>query len=176
MRIVLSTGVAVAILASAIAAQAPAPTPGAEHARMAAFAGQWNYQGEAKASPLGPAGKVTGSETCEWFDGKFQLVCRRKGTGPMGPSTGMSVMGYDPSRKAYTYHAISSQGDNIFVRGKVDGKVWTWTDENTVDGKPLKIHVTVTEQTPTAYALKVQASMDNAPMMVIEEGTATKQP
>lgn len=176
MRIVLSTGVAVGIVAAALTAQAPPQKPGAEHARMAAFEGRWNYQGEAKASPLGPGGTVTSSETCEWFDGKFQLVCRMKGTGPRGPGTGMSVMGYDPGRKAYTYHAITSHGDNIFVRGKADGKVWTWVDETTVDGKAMKIHVTVTEQTPSTYAVKVEASLDNAPMILIEEGTSTKQP
>lgn len=176
MRIVLSTGFAVGIVAAALAAQAPTQKPGAEHARMAAFEGQWNYKGEAKASPLGPGGPVTSSETCEWFDGKFQLVCRTKGTGPRGAGTGMSVMGYDPGRKMYTYQAISSLGDNIFVRGTVAGKVWTWSDETTIDGKAMKILVTVTEQSPSAFGVRVEASMDNAPMMLVEEGTSTKQP
>lgn len=177
MRVVLTTaGLAVGLVAAALAAQAPTQKPAAEHARLAAFAGQWLYTGTAKASPLGPAGTVTSTETCEWFDGGFHLVCRAKGTGPKGPMTGMSVMGYDPARKAYTYHAITSQGDNIFVRGKVAEKVWTWSDETTVDGKAVKILVTVTEQTPSAYGVRVEASMDNAPLMLVEEGTSTKQP
>lgn len=176
MRVVLATCFAVGIGSAALSAQAPPQTPGAEHARMAVFEGQWTYKGEAKASPLGPGGAVTGSETCEWFDGKFQLVCRQKGTGPRGPGTGLSVMGYDPARKAYTYHAITSHGDNIFVRGTTDGKVWTWVDETTVDGKPMKVQVTITEQSASAYGVRVEASMDNAPMMLIEEGTSTKQP
>lgn len=176
MRIVLSTGFAVGLVAAALSAQAPTQQPGAEHARMAAFEGQWTYKGEARTSPLGPGGPVTNAEICEWFEGRFQLVCRQKGTGPRGPSTGLSVMGYDPSRKVYTYHAISSLGDNIFVRGTTDGKVWTWVDETTVEGKPMKVRVTITEQSPSAYGVRVEASMDNGPMMLIEEGTSTKQP
>ena len=174
MRVVTSIVVALALGSAVVAAQATKATPGPEHKRMANFAGQWNYQGEAKASPLGPAGKIAGTETCEWFAGGFQLVCRTKGTGPKGPGTGHSVMGYDPMRKAYTYYAISSHGDNIFVRGQVQGKVWTWTDEATIEGKKMKIVATVTEDTPTSTSFKLEASIEGGPMTVIEEGKSTK--
>jgi len=161
--------------AKAAAAQAPqARKPGPEQKRIGYFAGQWTFQGEAKPSPMGPGGKITATETCEWFAGGFQLVCRTKGTGPMGPGTSQSVMAYDAGHKTYTYHAISSHGDVIFVRGNVDGKVWTWTDDVTVEGKPMKIRATVTEETPTSYSFKLEASMDNGPMAVMEEGKATK--
>jgi Protein of unknown function (DUF1579) len=157
------------------AAQAPpARKPGPEHKRIGYFAGQWNFQGEAKPSPMGPGGKVTANETCEWFAGGFHLVCRSKGTGPMGPGTGQSVMRYDAGRKAYTFHAVSSHGDTIFIRGSVDGKVWTYVDDVTIEGKPMKIRATVTEETPTSYSFKLEASFDNGPMVVMEEGKATK--
>ena len=83
-------------------------------------------------------------------------------------------MGYDPMRKAYTYYAISSHGDNIFVRGQVQGKVWTWTDEATIEGKKMKIVATVTEDTPTSTSFKLEASIEGGPMTVIEEGKSTK--
>ena len=57
MRVVTSIVVALALGSTVVAAQATKATPGPEHKRMANFAGQWNYQGEAKASPLGPAGR-----------------------------------------------------------------------------------------------------------------------
>lgn len=177
MRTVASLAVAVALGSAVVLAQAtkPAkPTPGPEHKRIAFFAGQWNFQGEAKDSPLGPGGKITGSETCEWFAGGFQLVCRTKANGPKGPGTGMSVLSYDPSRKAYTYYALSSFGDNIFVRGQVQDKVWTWSDEATIEGKKMKIVATVTEDSPTTTSFKLEASVDGGPMMVIEQGKSTK--
>jgi hypothetical protein len=171
---VASIGVALVLASSGIAGQGAKPTPGPEHKRIGFFAGQWKFEGEAKESPLGPGGKTSGTETCEWFAGGFQLVCRSKGTGPKGPMTGMSVMSYDPGRKAYTYYALSSLGDNIFVRGQVQGKVWTWSDEAVVEGKKMKFVATVTEDTPTSSSFKLEASVDGGPMTVIEEGKSTK--
>ena len=82
MRIVVSGVVAVLCGTAIVAAQATPPKPSAEHKRLERMVGQWNYQGEAKASPLGPAGKISASETCEWTQGGFGVVCRSKGTGP----------------------------------------------------------------------------------------------
>jgi hypothetical protein len=175
MKRFLSIGVAIAIGTSAIVAQAPDAKPGAEHKRMGYFAGQWTYEGEAKPSPMGKGGKITGNESCEWFAGGFQLVCRTKGTNPKGAVTSQAVMAYDPARKGYTYYAISSQGDNIFIRGQVDGKVWTWTEETMVEGKPMKIQATVTEESPTSYSFKLEGSAGGGPMAVWEEGKATKK-
>jgi hypothetical protein len=175
MKSTLSAAVALSVLTTVAAAQPPQATkPGPEHKRIGYFAGQWNFQGEAKPSPMGPAGKISATESCDWFAGGFHLVCRSKGTGPMGASTSQSIMAYDAGRKAYTYHSISSLGNAIFVRGNVDGKVWTWTDEITADGKPMKIRAVVTEETPTSYSFKLEASVGGAPMAVIEEGKATK--
>lgn len=177
MRLVASIAVGVALCWTAVAAQTAGQakaTPGPEHKRIAYFAGQWNYEGEAKDSPLGPGGKFSGTETCEWFAGGFQLVCRSKGTGPKGAGTGMSVMSYDPARKAYSYYAISSFGDNIFVRGQVQEKIWTWADEVTVDGKKVKIVATVTEESPTSSSFKLEAGVDGGPMTVVEQGKSTR--
>jgi hypothetical protein len=174
---VASIAVTVALGWTAVAAQTTKPTkamPGPEQKRIAYFVGQWKFEGEAKDSPFGPGGKISATETCEWFAGGFQLVCRTKGTSPKGVGTGMSVLGYDPGRKAYTFHAISSHGDNIFARGQVQDKVWTWTDEATMEGKKVKIVATVTEDSPTSSSLKVEVSVDGGPMMVIEQGKSTK--
>ena len=196
MKSMLSGVVALFVLTAAVAAQAPppakpgtekpgtekaaapqaapAPKPGPEQKRIGYFAGHWTFQGEAKPSPMGPGGKITATETCTWFAGGFQLVCNSKGTGPLGAITSQSVMAYDGTRKSYSFHSISSRGDTIFVRGNVDGKVWTWTDDITVEGKPMKIRATVTEDTPTSYSFKLEASIGGGPMAVMEEGKATK--
>ena len=174
MRIVIS-GVVASILGIAIVVAQTTPTqPGPEHKRLERGVGQWNYQGEAKESPMGPAGKITGSETCELFQGGFALVCRSKGTGPKGPATGLNVTSYDEGQKSHTYYAISSQGDNIFVRGHIKGNVWTFEDTIDVGGKPMKLRATVTEESPTATAFKLEAGPADGQMMLIEEGKSTK--
>ena len=175
MRSLLTTVFGVALFTGVVAAQpdSQAPKPGPEQKRIGYFAGDWTFQGEAKPSPLGPAGKINTTESCTWFAGGFHLVCRTKGTGPMGPSTSQSTMSYDAGRKAYTYHSVSSMGSVIVVRGQVDGKVWTWNDEVTIDGKTVRIRATVTEESPTAYSFKLEAG-DGSTMAVVEEGRATK--
>ncbi len=175
MRSKLTAVFGIALLTSVAAAQQPpqASKPGPEQKRIGYFAGDWNFEGEAKPSPLGPGGKISASESCSWFTGGFHLVCRTKGTGPMGPSTSQSTMSYDNGRKTYTYHSINSMGSVIFVRGQVDGKVWTWSDDLTIEGKTMKIRATVTEESPTAYSFKLEAG-DGSSMAVVEEGRATK--
>ena len=83
-------------------------------------------------------------------------------------------MSDEPGRKAYTYYAFSSIGDNIFVRGQVQDKVWTWSDEAVVEVKKMKFLATVTEETPTSTSFKLEASVDGGPMTVIEQGKSTK--
>ena len=117
MRIVGSGVVAALLGLSIVVAQTTPPKPSPEHKRLERMVGQWNYQGEAKASPMGPGGKITGSETCEWFQGGFAVVCRSKGTGPKGPGTGLSVMSYQPAKKAYPYYAISRGITSSFTAG-----------------------------------------------------------
>ena len=69
---------------------------------------------------------------------------------------------------------MSSLGDNIFVRGQVQGKVWTWSDESTMEGKKVKFVATITEETPTSSSFKLEVSVDGGPMTVIETGKSTK--
>jgi Protein of unknown function (DUF1579) len=160
---------------AAAAAQTPQPPkPGAEHKRIDYFVGKWNFSGEAKASPMGPAGKTSGTEECSWFAGNFFLVCNSSMTGPLGAVKGQSIMSYDPAEKTYTFYAFNSIGIGFFVRGQVAGKVWTWTFETNMEGKSMKGRFTVTEETPTSYAFKMEASIDGGPMSVVEEGKSTK--
>lgn len=175
MRTVVSGVVAILLCTPLVVAQTAPAKPGPEIKRMERMLGQWNYQGEAKESPLGPAGKITGSESCEWFQGGFAIVCRSKGTGPQGSGTGMSVMGYDPAQKTYTYYSISSRGDNIFVRGHLKGNVWVFEDTMPVEGKSMKIRATVTEDSATASSFKLEVGPADGQMMVVEEGKSTKQ-
>ena len=174
MRIVVSGVVAALFCTALVVAQTPPAKPGPEHKRLERMVGQWSYQGEAKASPLGPAGKISSSETCELFQGGFAVVCRAKGTGPRGPVTALNVTSYDPAQKSYTYYAVSSMGDNFFVRGHLKGNVWTFEDTMQIEGKPITIRATVTEDSPTASTFKLEAGTAGQ-MMVIEEGKSTKQ-
>ncbi len=142
-----------------VAAQAaPAPKPGPEHQRLGFFVGRWKSAGEIKPGPMGPGGKVTGTDVCEWFEGGFAVVCRSEGQGPSGPSKSIGILGYSPEEKAYTYYGIdnSSMGMSSVPKGTVSGKTWTYTDESKMGGQVVKSRVTIVEESPTAYSFRLE--------------------
>jgi hypothetical protein len=155
----------------AVAAQAPqAPKPGPEHQRLEYFVGKWTSEGEMKPGPMGPGGKITSSDTCEWFEGKFAVVCRSEGTTPMGPSKGLGILGYSPEEKVYTYSGVDNSGMTMTTipRGTVQGNTWTYNDESMMGGKKVKTRVTIKEASPTAYTFKMEMQNPDgtwAPMM-----------
>jgi hypothetical protein len=174
MKHLIAPALAVAMFAAPAMGQ-EAAKPGPQHARMAYFAGSWQFEGEAKDSPMGPGGKLTGADTCEWFAGGFQLICRGDATGPRGPAKTGSVWAWDPSQNHYTYFGHSSMGDAFFVTGNVAGNVWTWSADFPTPAGSVKMRATITEEPPSAYAFKLEMSADGTSWMVVEEGRATKR-
>jgi len=174
MKRFLFVALAVGLLSTLALAQPPMRKAGEEEKRIAYFAGTWTSEGEMKASPMGPAGKTSGRETCEWFPGGFHLVCRGEGTNAMGVGKYQTITGYDPTEKTYTFFMNSSFGDGFFVRGNVTDKVWTWNFENKMEGKVMKTRVTITEESPTAYSFKMESSVDGGPWTLIEEAKVRK--
>jgi hypothetical protein len=160
------------------AAQAPpAPTPGPEHKRLGYFVGKWTTEGEMKPSPMGPGGKISSTDDCEWFEGGFAVVCHSTGKTPMGPSKSIGILGYSPEEKVYTYHGV----DNTMMsmtsvpHGTLQGDTWTYTDENVMGGQKVKSRVTIKELSPTAYTFKMEIQGPDgnwAPMM---EAKSTKK-
>lgn len=174
MKSMLTAALALGALAVPAIAQ-ESPKPGPEQARIGYYEGTWQYEGEAKESPMGPAGKVSMTETCQWFDGGFHLICRSEGTNPMGSVTAQGIMGYDPAEQNYTYYGFNSRGEAFMVRGSVAGDVWTWTGEMSLEGTPLRFRAITTHESPTAYSFKLEMSAGGGEWMVLEEGRATKQ-
>ena len=61
-----------------------------------------------KPGPMGPGGKFTSTDNCEWFEGHYSVVCRSEGTMPMGPSKSIGILGYSPEEKVYTYYGVDN--------------------------------------------------------------------
>ena len=157
--------------ASVVAAQAPqAPKPGPEQARLGYFVGKWKTEGEMKPGPMGPGGKMTGTDTCEWYEGHFSVVCRSEGTGPWGPTKSIGILGYSTEEKAYTYYGVDNSPMTMSTvpKGTLQGKTWSYTDESMMGGKKVKSRVTINEVSPTEYTFKMElqgADGKWAPMM-----------
>jgi hypothetical protein len=163
MKRVSITGLAVLLFSTlfAIAQNPPQmPKPGAEQKNLNFFAGAWTLTGDVKPGPMGPGGKFTGTEHIEWMPGGFFLVSHSQGSSSMGKEIGMAVYGYDAEKKTYTYDEFNNMGENVHATGAFDGKTWTWTNDMTMGGKPMKGRFVLTETSPTSYTFKFDLSQD----------------
>ena len=155
-------------IVAALLLQGPAPslTP---LQKLDYFTGKWAFEWIAPESPLGPAGKITGTETCrKVLDGRF-LECDIEGRGPAGPFTARALMGYDERDKAITRHEFDSSGAVILKKGPMGGDAGGW---NTVfwestpffrDGRPLRLRGSTNMYSPVSYRLRLEISVDGGP-------------
>jgi hypothetical protein len=172
---ILSLSLGLVTMLGIALAQAPdSPKPGPEHKALNYFAGKWTSEGEMKPGPYGPGGKITSQDTCEWFSGGFQLVCRSQGKGPMGPMSSMGVLTFNMQEKAYTFYGIDSMGANELAKGDKSGKTWTFTSTSNVGGETFQSRYTMVETSPTSYTFKWDTSPDGSKWSTMMEGTATK--
>ncbi len=167
--------ICVLLLGVSIQAQAPQgpPKPGPEVKRLAYFVGNWKEEG--KSTAHGAEGPVSSTQKWEWTSGGFFLVGHSANKSPMGEFTIMSVLGYDPASKMYTYNVFDSWGEAFMAKGTVSGDTWTWTTETMMGGKSMMSRVTEKEVSKTQYIYKYESSMDGGKTWSSdEESTFTK--
>jgi hypothetical protein len=156
-------------------AQMEMPKPGPEQKKLDLFAGSWTLDGDMKAGPMGPGGKMTENEKCEWMDGGFFLVCHSDFSGSMGQGKGVSYMGYSSDDKAYTYREFNSWGEFEDSRGAVDGDTWTWTSDEKMGPQTMKGRFTMKITSPTSYNFMFEMSPDGSKWTTVMDGKATKK-
>ena len=156
-------------------AQTEAPKPGPEVKKLDVLAGSWTGEGDIKPSPMGPGGKMTESEKCEWMEGGYFLVCHVDFKSSMGNGYGMGVMGYSKDDKAYTYHEFNSWGEAMDSKGAMDGDTWTWTSDEKVDGKMMKGRFVMKITSATSYDFTYETSPDGTKWTMAVDGKATKK-
>lgn len=160
------------------AAQAPeAPKPGPEHQRLGYFVGKWKAEGEIKPGPMGPGGKFTSTDNCEWFEGRYSVVCRSEGKMPMGSSKSIGILGYNTEEKVYTYYGVDNSNMTMasVPKGTLKGDTWTYTDEGTMGGKKMKSRVIIKELSPTEYTFKMDMQGPDGKWASVMESKNTKQ-
>jgi hypothetical protein len=162
-------------LATAALAQMEAPKPSPEHKKLDTLVGSWTVEGDAKPTPMGPGGKMTEIEKCDWMDGDFFLVCHVDFKSvSMGSGSGMSVLGYSTEDKTYTYREYNSWGESMESKGSVDGDTWVWTNDEKMDGKTSKGRFTMKFISPTVYTFTYEMSPEGSQWTTVMDGKATK--
>ena len=162
------------LLASAALAQ-EAPKPGPEHKKLDVFVGSWMIDGEVKPGSMGPGGKVTEYEKCEWMEGGFYVICHTDFKSAMGNGTGISIMGYSSEDKAYTYREFNSWGEFTDSKGSLDGDTWSWINDEKMGSTPTKGKFTMKITSATSYTFSFELSQDGTKWTTVMDGKAAKK-
>jgi len=172
----LAVSIVLVLLVGPGLAQAPAgpPKPGPEHQKMAYFVGTWESEADMKPSPLGPGGRFTYTQTCEWFEGNFALVCHTDGKSQAGSIKGVSIMAWDAAEKTYTYFSTSSLGQGGFSRGTLEGDTWTWNNATKMNGKPVVLRYTLKQVSPDVCSYKFEMGPPGEPVKLMMDGKQTR--
>lgn len=153
----------------------PMPTPAPELKKLDYFVGTWKSVGELKPGPMGPGGKLSGTDHNEWMPGHFFLIFHSTETSPMGHAVGTAYMGYNSEDKNYTFDAFNSMGEAEHAKGTADGDTWTWTLTEKMGGQAMKGRYTITVASPTSYNFKYEVAPEGGGnYSTVVEGKATK--
>jgi len=167
---------AVMVLAVVALAQESAPKPGPELKKLDVLAGSWVLEGDVKPNPMGPGGKMSESEKCDWMEGGFYLTCHVEfKSANSGSGSALCVFGYSPSDKAYTYREFNSWGEFEDSRGTLDGDSWTWTNDEKMGNTTMKGRFTMKFTSSTSYSFTYEMSADGAKWATVVEGKASKK-
>jgi len=180
MKALKSTvGIALALFVTAattaIADEPQMPQMTAEHESLGMWVGTWSGTGEMKPGPFGDGGPMSWTETCSWFEGgKFHVVCKSKGEGPMGPMKGLGIMGYNAEKKVYTYYGVDNTGWSGYSEGTRSGDTWTYQNEELMGGKTYHSRFTLAMKSDTKITMTWEMSEDGANWAVMMEGTSKR--
>ncbi len=124
-------------------AQAQAPKPGSEQAKLKIWVGDWTYESESQATPLGPAGKAVGKNTTRLILGGFFVEFRGQEKGPAGTLDWMEIDGYDAVNKCFFWNGFGSDGNAQLVTYTIDGTVVRYSGTVHLGEKQVQIRGTV---------------------------------
>ena len=127
-----------------LAAAQTAPTkPGPEHQKLGIFVGDWTYEGQTKATPLGPAGPYTGKMSARLILGGFCVEFRGEEKGPAGAQEWIEIDSYDPVAKKFTWNAFDSGGGTQTVTYTFEGTTASVSGIQVAGGKQYQMRATV---------------------------------
>ena len=87
----------------------------------------------------------------------------------------LSIKGYDPVRRVYTYSAFTSHGEKFYDTGTVDGGTWTWLRDEVRDGKLAQSRYTIRVTSSTSYMFQFEFSLNGTDWITIMTGNAKKR-
>ena len=164
-------------VAAVIAQKQEMPKPGPEHQRLGAFVGNWAFEGELKPGPLGPGGKMTGTDRIEWAPGNFFVQRNYQGNSPNVPGEmhGLEILAYDGAKKIYTFNAFDSLGMMESGTMTVKGNTWSTTGTMTIGAATMRDRCSLEFGAGgSTLTMKCEVSTDGKTWTPASEGRAKK--
>jgi hypothetical protein len=117
-------------------------------------------EGEFKPGPLGPGGRITGTDRHEWMEGGCFLAGHSDFKSSEGDGSSLAVMGYNPQGGVYTYDAYNSIGDAEHAKGVLFPETWIWTAHVKVGSKDTQSRFLIKMLTAASYSFQYVMSED----------------
>jgi hypothetical protein len=142
----------------------PMPPPNMDY-----FLGTWSFDWNMPESPLGPAGKLKGTETYKKILGGLAYESEIEGDSPQGPFKGRALTAYDEKEKLVTRFETDSLGLSMVKTGPIGGDLGGYytihweTAPVKKNGKTVKLKGKTLMLSPAHYRLQVQISVDGGP-------------
>ena len=141
----------------------PMPPPNLDY-----FVGAWSFEWNVPESPLGPAGKIKGTETYKKVSGNTweSLI---EGEGPAGAFKGRAKVVYNEKEKLVTRTESGLFGLSLTKTGPIGGDLggyYTIFWESAPvrkDGRTIKLKGKTLMLSPASYRLQMQISVDGGP-------------
>lgn len=170
-------GILAAVCQVVVEAQT-APKPGPEHKRLEVWAGSWSTQGEVKpGNAYGvAAGKFMRTDRFQWVGDGFFLQLNREIKDPAGEVRHLSMIGYDPVARKYTWAWFDlASGASASFTMTNNGNTWITTGGGTSRaGKPFQERCTSSFASPVLATFQCETSADGKTWSPAIEGKATK--
>jgi hypothetical protein len=128
----------------------PARDPGYDV--LQSFVGKWTMKGK----------EQTFREDCDWYDGRFHIVCHSEFTRDDGSvGRGISILGFVPG-EGYVYTGIGNRGRyETLARGTVSGEILEYRSTTVEDGKPTIVRIRIGPFDEVGMPFIVDASTDD---------------
>jgi len=142
----------------------PMPPPNLDY-----FIGSWSFDWNVPESPLGPAGKMKGTETFKKILNGQKYESEIQGDGPEGSFQGRAVTSYDEKEKTVSRYEILTYGLPTYKSGTIGGDLggyYTIYWESAPlkkSGKTIKLKGKTQMLSPAHYRVFVDISVDDGP-------------
>jgi hypothetical protein len=134
------------------------------------FVGSWKFEWDVPDSPLGPAGKITGTTVYKALGGKY-YEARTEATGPSGKFTWTEVIGYEKEQKAVSRYVTDSRGMAYLQLSPIGGDLGGWWklyfdgSPITFNGKTLRFKQNMVLLSPVSFKSQTLISVDGGPFV-----------